>query len=316
MLAFSIDAAIVGVAAVVAGIAGGWWFALAVAFVGLPVLSAIFLAIAGTTPGKSAVGLRVVAGDGGRPGLRAVLRRELWGRLVLEHGLLLAGGAGALGYGAPLAGRDPWHDTVAGTRVVDRSRRPWPRSLLPARAPRERAGPGGLVLGGYLPRVAAYLIDFGLVLTVWGALFIPVAVFTGQIDTSGDEPQIEQGFALAAIAAAQLLFGLYGALALYWRETTVGKHAVGLAVRRDDGTRITLGRALLREVVARQVLLGAAGAFLGGIPALLDALWPTWDRRSQALHDKIASTVVVQAAPRRRPRPLDSAPAQPDTDGT
>ena len=43
------------------------WFALGVAIVGLPVASAIFLALAGTTPGKRATGLRVVGADGRRP---------------------------------------------------------------------------------------------------------------------------------------------------------------------------------------------------------------------------------------------------------
>ena len=136
ILAFSIDAALVGGATVVAYLTGGAWFALVVAVAGLPVASAVFLAVAGTTPGKGAVGLRVVGADGRRPPLRAVLRRELWGRLVLEHGLMFAGGAGAVGYGAGLTGpRRPWHDVVgvpASSRAATspppgRSRRPTPR---------------------------------------------------------------------------------------------------------------------------------------------------------------------------------------------
>ena len=86
------------------------------------------------------------------------------------------------------------------------------------------------------------------------------------------------------------------------RETTVGKHAVGLAVRRVDGSRVSFGRALLRELVARQLLFGTAGAFIGGLPQLLDLLFPLWDDRRQSLHDKMAGTIVVRAAPRKRPR--------------
>ncbi len=314
ILAFAIDVALVGGAAVVAGLAGGRWFALAVAIVGLPVVSAIFLAIAGTTPGKSATGLRVVGADGRRPPLRAILRRELWGRLFLEHGLLFAGGAGAVGYGAGFTGpRRPWHDTVAGTRVVSRTSVATARPLAPPYAPTERLGPGGLELAPLLPRLAAYLIDFGLVLTVWSLLFLPLAIFTGQIDTDGEDQQVSGAFGVSALATAVLLAGLYAAVALYLRETTVGKHAVGLAVRRVDGSRISFGRAVLREVVARQLLFVAGGAFVGGLPMLLDLLFPLWDDKAQSLHDKIAGTIVVRAEGRRRPR-LDTAAARPDTD--
>ena len=314
ILAFTIDLALVGGAALVAGLVGGRWFALTVAIVGLPVASAIFLALAGTTPGKRATGLRVVGADGQRPSLGAILRRELWGRLFLEHGLLFAGGAGAVGYGAGFAGpRRPWHDTVAGTRVISRTSVATARPLAPPYVPAERLGPGGLELAPLLPRLAAYLIDIGLVLTVWSLLFLPLAIFTGQIDSSGDDAQPSGPFVASAFATAVLLAGLYAAVALYLRETTVGKHAVGLAVRRVDGSRISFGRALLREVVARQLLFVAGGAFLGGLPMLLDLLFPLWDDKAQSLHDKIAGTIVVRAEGRRRPR-LDTAAARPDTD--
>ena len=148
---------------------------------------------------------------------------------------------------------------------------------------------------------------------MWSLLFLPLAIFTGQIDSSGDDAQPSGPFVASAFATAVLLAGLYAAVALYLRETTVGKHAVGLAVRRVDGSRISFGRALLREVVARQLLFVAGGAFLGGLPMLLDLLFPLWDDKAQSLHDKIAGTIVVRAEGRRRPR-LDTAAARPDTD--
>lgn len=314
ILAFAIDAALVGGATLAAWLAGGRWFAAAVALAGYPLAAAISLAIAGTTPGKRALGLRVVGADGRRPKLRAILRRELWGRLVLEHGLLFAGGAGAVGYGAGLTGpRRAWHDTVAGTRVVSRTGAGIPRPLAPPYAPAERLGPGGLELAPFLPRVGAYLIDLGLVLTIWGVLFVPIAIFTGQIDTDGETQQVSAAFGVAAVGTVVLIAGLYAAIALHLRETTVGKQAVGLAVRRVDGSRVTFGRALLREVVARQLLFVAGGVFLVGLPLLLDLLFPLWDAKAQSLHDKVAGTIVVRAAPRRRVD-LDTVAAQPDTD--
>ena len=244
-----------GGATVAAYLTGGGWFALAVAVAGLPIGSAIFLAVAGTTPGKAAVGLRVVGTDGGRPPF-AVLRRELWGRLVLEHGLMFVGGAGAVATAPadrpppPLARRGRRHARHPRTHVS------FARPLAPPYAPADRLGPAGLTLAPLLPRLAAYLIDLGLVVTVWGALFVPLAIFTGQIDTDSDQQEVSGAFGLAAAATVVLIAGLYAAVAIWLRETTVGKHAVGLAVRRVDGSRVSFGRALLREVVARQLLFG------------------------------------------------------------
>ena len=187
------------------------------------------------------------------------------------------------------------------------------RPLAPPYVPTERIGPGGLELAPLLPRLAAYLIDIGLVLTVWGLLFLPSRSSPARSTRAATMRRPSGPFVASAFAAAVLLAGLYAAVALYLRETTVGKHAVGLAVRRVDGSRISFGRALLREVVARQLLFVAGGVFLGGLPMLLDLLFPLWDDKSQSLHDKIAGTIVVRAEGRRRPR-LDSATARPDTD--
>ena len=312
LLAFAIDAALVVAIAVAVGLAVDWWLAAVVALVGFPLLAALLLAAFGTTLGKRAVGIYVVADDGARPPLRAVLRRELWGRLVLEHGLLLAGGAGVVGYGAGLRGGPPWHDVVSGTRVVGPVVAPR-RSLAPEFAPDARVGPGGLELSGYLPRVAAYLLDAGLVTTIWAAFFLPIAALTGQVQTHGDQGvKFSGAFVAGALITLVLLAGVYPAIAIHLYETTVGKHAAGLAVRRSDGSRVGFGRALWRELGARIVILDGIGLFIGLVP-LIDVLFPLWDSQSQALHDKMADTVVVRAGPRRRPR-LDTTGAAADTD--
>lgn len=38
---------------------------------------------------------------------------------------------------------------------------------------------------------------------------------------------------------------------------------------------------------------------LGGLVTIIDLLFPLWDQKRQALHDKIGGTVVVKGAPRR-----------------
>jgi len=76
---------------------------------------------------------------------------------------------------------------------------------------------------------------------------------------------------------------------------TLGKQIVGLRVVKEDGTPVTAGFATLREFVVRTLLFGIVGWFFLGIPGLLDVLWPLWDDKNQALHDKMVSSYVVKA---------------------
>lgn len=67
---------------------------------------------------------------------------------------------------------------------------------------------------------------------------------------------------------------------------TLGKRVLGIKVVRADGTAMDWGTAALREIVGKLV----SAVILG-----IGYLFPIWDARKQALHDKIASTLVVKA---------------------
>jgi len=85
----------------------------------------------------------------------------------------------------------------------------------------------------------------------------------------------------------------YGFLNGSERGQTVGKMALGIRVRdADGGGPIGVGRGALRALVAS---LPGQIPFVGFIWVLLDNLWPLWDTRRQALHDKVANSVVVDA---------------------
>jgi uncharacterized RDD family membrane protein YckC len=73
---------------------------------------------------------------------------------------------------------------------------------------------------------------------------------------------------------------------------TFGKRAMNIAVRDIGGTGGTIGpqRAGLRYVTVG--LFRIVPFFV--VFTVLDGLWPLWDRRFQALHDKIAGSVVVR----------------------
>jgi len=76
-----------------------------------------------------------------------------------------------------------------------------------------------------------------------------------------------------------------------WGQT-IGKRALGTKVVKDDGNPVVgpgpaAGRAAIYAVVPLV-------PFAGGLFALVNELWLTWDPRSQCLHDKAAHTVVIK----------------------
>lgn len=139
-------------------------------------------------------------------------------------------------------------------------------------APSAPAGAGAYASWG--SRVGAYLID-AIVLT---AVFLAVGVLLRHAGS---------GVILAvaiAIQAAYFTF-FHGSE----RGQTLGKRALGIAVRgADDGGRISYAQALGRYVVVLAFSFGFV------VLTIVDDLWPLRDARRQALHDKVARTVVVR----------------------
>jgi serine/threonine protein kinase/uncharacterized RDD family membrane protein YckC len=76
---------------------------------------------------------------------------------------------------------------------------------------------------------------------------------------------------------------------------TLGKMATGTRVVDKEGGAVTLRRAVVRECGMRFFVFGGLSIFLAGIPILVDALWPLWQRDDRALHDLAAGTRVVSA---------------------
>lgn len=72
------------------------------------------------------------------------------------------------------------------------------------------------------------------------------------------------------------------------RGQTIGKRLLGIRVRDDEG-----GRARYSQTFGRELLRFLFGVFWP--LALLNGLWPLWDGKKQAIHDKAASTVVLRA---------------------
>ena len=153
-------------------------------------------------------------------------------------------------------------------------------------------------------RFAGRLIDYLILAIVLVPLYVAVlwpaiSDFIDQLPQDGQplDPQVVVQFDTRIIGQA-LLLSFIGALVQMAYEVpqlvasgkTLGKRAVGQRVRplAEDRT-LTWG-----EAAARTGLMVGGTVVLGGLFLLLDDLWPLWDKPwQQALHDKVAKTVVV-----------------------
>lgn len=177
--------------------------------------------------------------------------------------------------------------------------------------------PDGQPLASYGRRVGAYLIDgiiqFLLVMVLAGWLYVRalgplIDEFSRALESGTTLPTVSLesvnwsamlGFVVVA-AAIQLAYQVFF---LSRTGATPGKQALGLSVRlRSRPGVLSVGVAARRA--ALQVLLGLFGfapgvSYLTGLAAVLDLLWPLWDDKRQALHDKVAGTNVVVG---RQPR--------------
>jgi uncharacterized RDD family membrane protein YckC len=190
--------------------------------------------------------------------------------------------------------------------------------------------PDGQPLAGWWWRVLAYVMDAILVGIVANLVSLPVQIdmrrdlnrlsddFQRRVDADPSNPQIGafvdglgdilRDHALGMFLPALLVVVVYHCAMLRWKGATVGKLAVGLRVRRREAPGTLPWSAIAIRVMVQFVIVNlltligfAAGAVgvlvvIGLVAALFqlaDQLWPLWDRKRQALHDKAAGTNVV-----------------------
>jgi len=79
---------------------------------------------------------------------------------------------------------------------------------------------------------------------------------------------------------------------------SIGKMATDIRVVREDGEPVTFGFAALREILAKGILFGILAIATLFVATVLNYLWPLWDDKRQALHDKLVGTRVVRAVDR------------------
>jgi uncharacterized RDD family membrane protein YckC len=148
---------------------------------------------------------------------------------------------------------------------------------------------------GFWARAGAWLIDqlvVGIPYNIATAVLVPYTPpnVTTTTDSGGRVTAHwtgDWGTFAAVLAAGIVITWLYSALLLSsHRRATVGKMALGLVVTDESGGRISFARA------SGRYFAGTLNSLTRGIGYLM----VIWTDRKQALHDRIAGTVVVRAS--------------------
>ncbi|QCR18199.1 RDD family protein [Agrococcus sp. SGAir0287] len=173
--------------------------------------------------------------------------------------------------------------------------------------------PDGVELASWGRRLAAYVVDaivLGVAFAVLGGVLGLWSAFTDlaeSIDPTATDltPQVEafvaqHSGALLAFSLLQILIsGAYHVVLVATRGRTIGKRMLGIRVRLREREGLPMWRAALSRWLVHYglptLLSGVPGlAFLGAAFPIVDGLWPLWDPRRQAIHDKLAKTAVVR----------------------
>jgi uncharacterized RDD family membrane protein YckC len=188
---------------------------------------------------------------------------------------------------------------------------------VPPQAPSSKhSTPDGEPLAGWGIRFGAYLIDaviVSLVAAIVGAPFVARivdaygdlfrdtihAAETGSARPNQMDVYGEIWLPLIGIVLVSIVLNfIYQVGFLRWRAATPGKLMLGLRVRlREQPGPLAWDTILRRWVSQFGPNLLSLVPFIGLIAGLypwVDGLWPLWDERRQALHDKFARTNVVR----------------------
>ncbi len=151
---------------------------------------------------------------------------------------------------------------------------------------------------GFWLRFVALIIDAIVIYCAQAFLIVPILALVGinfasNIANADSMSQSELAGSIFSFIAALsgLIFLLYAILILYYSlmesskyQATLGKMALGLKVTDMNGSKLDFGKAFVRN------LCKIISSFIFYIGYLLAA----FTEKKQALHDMIASTLVVK----------------------
>ncbi|MFO0960991.1 MAG: RDD family protein [Isosphaeraceae bacterium] len=142
--------------------------------------------------------------------------------------------------------------------------------------------------GFWIRWVAAFIDNIILQVVILPVSFLVGMVLGVLIVSTGGDPAQPGPQAILQIIGALLSMAIQIGYNVYMisspKQATFGKMALGLKVTDLYGQRITVGRAFGREF----------GKILSGLTLLVGYMMAGWTEKKQALHDMIASTLVLK----------------------
>ena len=187
--------------------------------------------------------------------------------------------------------------------------------------PTKPTTPDGVILSGWWKRVLARIIDDIIIWFVALPLtFAPmkrvfdifgeyvrqaVAAAEAGSSTLPDQPTAELAGPILQVTLIMLaVYLVYEIAFLTLTGATLGKRIVGISVRLRDKPGPPPLVAVLKRTAVKE-----GGNIVGSVPvlglfgslfSLINVLWPLWDDKKQAIHDKVGATnVVVGPQPKR-----------------
>ena len=151
---------------------------------------------------------------------------------------------------------------------------------------------------GWWSRVLASILDS---LVAFGFIFVAALPLAIVGYAALDEETLKRVSDYVSIPLVLAFLLLYYPLTMRRPDArngqTWGKQACGIRVVREDGRPVDAQTAILREAAIKYLVFSVAALCALFVPTLVNYLWPLWDPRHQALHDKMVKTYVVRNAP-------------------
>ncbi len=80
-------------------------------------------------------------------------------------------------------------------------------------------------------------------------------------------------------------------------KARLSKQVLDIRVAPEAAASLSSSGIVARELLLKNMLFGLPSIFLLGVPALVNYLWPLWDRRSRTLKDHLSATRVLTDLP-------------------
>jgi uncharacterized RDD family membrane protein YckC len=154
-------------------------------------------------------------------------------------------------------------------------------------------------VAGIGSRAAAALVDTGVQLACYVALFILVVVLFAWFPDWTDVVPLSLRIVVFVLGVFLLLWGYYLLFEMAWSGQTPGKRMVGIRVLRENGYPIRPVDAVIRNLI--RIVDGPPAGFVVGLIVML------LNERARRLGDYAAGTIVVREAKRQSVASLTAA---------